>query len=86
MFHFTTDTKTRSSGQRKLYVPKCRIESIKHLTKHKIPVVWNSAVDNSQIKLGGKITSLIKSYKQWRLDQYSKFLCTAKNCFSCNNG
>ena len=86
MFHFKKDTNTRSSGLRRMFVPKCRVDSIKRFTKYKIPEIWNRATENTKIKLTGKITSLIKSYTQWRLAQYSKFICTDKNCFSCCNG
>ena len=86
MFHFKKDTNTRSSGLRRMFVPKCRVDSIKRFTKYKIPEIWNRATENTKIKLTGKITSLIKSYTQWRLAQYSKFICTDKNCYSCCNG
>ena len=52
-------------------------------TKYKIPVAWNAAIDITEIKLKGKMPSLINSYKQWRLMEYSKFECKDKNCYSC---
>ena len=83
MFRFTKDTTTRSSGQSRMYVPKCRLDSMKGFTKYKIPVNWNKAIGISHIKLGGKIPSLVNSYKKWRLEEYSKFNCSIKNCYSC---
>ena len=83
MFQYAEDTNTRSSGHSRLVVPKCRVDSIKSFTKYKIPVAWNAAIDITEIKLKGKMPSLINSYKQWRLMEYSKFECKDKNCYSC---
>ena len=84
LFNIASHKITRAGNKFQFAVPGCWTNSMKSLTAHSLPVIWNNASDNYNINLQSKVQSLVKNFKKMKITEYGKSKCIDKKCYVCN--
>ena len=84
LFNIASHKITRAGNKFQFAVPGCWTNSMKSLTAHSLPVIWNNASDNYNINLQSKVQSLVKNFKKMKITEYGKSKCVDKKCYVCN--
>ena len=85
IFNFIQVTKkrTRNDNLKLMKIPTCRVALLQRFPQYKLPTTYNKALTKFPCKIDKKMSTLISSYRNWRITQYSEFKCSEKNCYSC---
>ena len=83
LFNIASHKQTRAGNKFQFAVPRCWTNSMKSLTAHTLPLVWNNASDNYNINLQSKVQSLVKNFKKMKITEYGKSKCINKKCYVC---
>ena len=85
IFNFLQVTKerTRTKHLKLMETPTCRVTMLQRFPQYKLPSIYNKALKEFPCKIDKKMSTLISSYRNWRITQYSDFKCSVKNCYSC---
>ena len=79
---FSTYKPTRRQGPLiQFYEPFSRTTSLQRLPSASVPHFWNKAMPTLTEK--PSVQSMINNFRNIKKDEYSNFVCTTKDCYSC---
>ena len=83
IFPLKAKSKTRSGDKILFIEPRIEKMSERRFPQYRLPIVWRKSTNNDQLKLFKKIPTLAKSYRDYRIMEYSYFKCRLDKCYPC---